>query len=147
MFKPAINLSHIIVNVPDLDRSLAFYRDKLDFRVILEARNVEVIAGSGRLLSVALVERADDVIGMVELIQFASQTQPSTSSSSGAGFGLWAITWEVKDLDALYEEWGQRGVKFTQEPNLQVIPGCGKFYSALMTDVDGNRIELVTQVE
>ena len=140
MFKTALNLFHVIATVTNLDKVLDYYLKVLDFRLVMDARNLEAIAGSGRRINVAVVERADDVLAMMEFTEFIGVKFERPSEPPP--YGLWAVTWEVKDLDKIYNEWVKRGVEFTQKPNVINIPGAGKFYSAFMKDINGHRIEL-----
>ena len=140
LFKPKINLFHVVAAVSDMDRTLKFYRDTLDFKVIMDVRNYEAVPGSGNLSNISVVERADDVIAMMEFTQYLNKNvnpQPPYPS-----LGLWLVTWEVKDLDKIYAKWEKRGVEFTMKPTKITVPDSAIFYSAVFKDVDGNRIEL-----
>ena len=144
MFKPLTNMSHIIFFVRDLSKSLAFYRDTLDFKVQMEEYNL--VLGS-LTVSVAVVERADDVIGMVELAQFPPSQQNPVAERGFFDLGFWAVAWEVKALDHIYRKWLERDVKFTQKPTVLSIGSQGQYYAAIMSDADGNRIELVQRLD
>lgn len=136
-------IDHVIFSVRDLNRSLEFYRGTLSFWVLLEEYELEVAWGSANRLSLAVMERNDDVAGMVELVEF---TNPRLRVAEPPGYfhtGFSAITWEVRSLDDLYKEWAKRGTEFLRPPTRQNIPRHGTPYTALMKDTDGNRLELV----
>ena len=140
MFKPAINLFHVIASVPDLDRTLKFYQEVLDFKVIMDVRNFEAIEGSGDYINVAVVERADDVIAMMEFTQWLNKDVAPLPEHPT--YGYWAVTWEVQDVDKIYSEWVNRGVESTMKPTVITMPDSVKFYSAFIKDIDGHSIEL-----
>ncbi len=142
-FESLKRIDHVIFSVADLERSVSFYRDTLDFSVLMDERELRLTPESPNRMSVAIVERADDVIGMVELVQFVEPPAQPRSQGGYFDLGFWAVVWEVTDLDGIYREWSSRGVEFLREPELQRIPSQGTLYSTLLTDVDGNRIELV----
>ena len=137
------SIFHVIFLVPDMDRSLSFYRDVLDFKVLQEERDFELVPGSGRMVSFALLERADEVHGVVELATTPELKPKPVSSSASNEVGFWAVVFDVENIDQVYHEWKSRGVDFINEPTLQNVPNWGKLYSAVMMDIDGNRIELV----
>lgn len=155
MIKPSIDFFHTIFIVPDLKRSLEFFRDQLDFNAILEAYNFELQPGSGKLLNIVVVERNDDVHGMLELVQMPqailestkSRTKPDIPKTIKYDMGFWAVVFQVKDLKAIYKEWKAKGINFVNEPNYQTVPGQVTNWSVLLRDIDGNLIELVEPVE
>jgi catechol 2,3-dioxygenase-like lactoylglutathione lyase family enzyme len=144
MLKPLDTLYHVIFSVADFDRSLAFYRDTLDFKVLWEKRDFELAAGSGEVISACRVKRDNDVTGQVELVQFIKPEPNPVPERGYYDLGFWAVVFEVEDLDKIYREWKGRGVEFTREPNRQMV-GTRVLHSALIKDIDGNRIELVQE--
>jgi catechol 2,3-dioxygenase-like lactoylglutathione lyase family enzyme len=134
--------------VSDLERSLTFYRDVLNFQVLMDRREFDLVPDSGPKMSLAVVEHTGDVKGMVELAQMINPGYTDKPASDPWAFelGFWAAVWEVTDIESIYQDWKQRGVEFVNEPNIQDMSGDIKLYSALMKDIDGNLIELVQPI-
>lgn len=82
-------MNHAVLYVRDVDRSVAFYRDVLDFRVKLE------IAGKAAFIQ-APASQNDHDLG---LFQIGSQAGPSQAGQSTVG--LYHLAWEVDTLDEL----------------------------------------------
>jgi catechol 2,3-dioxygenase-like lactoylglutathione lyase family enzyme len=143
-------MTHVVFIVPELKKSLAFYRDVLDFHIQMEEYDMFLSDASlktGMTVSIAIVERADDVQGMVELAEFKPRMQDSVTERGYFDFGFWAMAMEVKNLDSLYQTWSERGVVFEVKPNVQTVGSQGQAYSAVMKDIDGNRIELIQRLD
>ncbi|HEV3213671.1 MAG TPA: VOC family protein [Acidimicrobiales bacterium] len=83
-------LNHAVLYVRDVDRSVAFYRDALDFEVITEFPGAAFLRASG--------STNDHDLGLFEI--------GATAADSGAGttsVGLYHLAWEVETLAELVE--------------------------------------------
>ncbi len=115
-------LSHACFVVADLERSLAFYRDRLGLPVAFEFRSPE-----GRLTGVYLHVGART---FVELFEGKPEPTPQNASYKH-------ICLEVDDIDSTEAELTARGVEVTGKKL-----GSDNSWQAWLTDPDGNRIEL-----
>ena len=117
-----VGLSHACFVVSDLERSLAFYRDRLGMPVAFEFRSPE-----GRLTGVYLHIGART---FVELFQGKPEPTPQDASYKH-------ICLEVDDIESTVTELTKRGVEVTGKKL-----GSDNSWQAWLTDPDGNRIEL-----
>ena len=115
-------LSHACFVVADLERSLAFYRDRLGMPVAFEFRSPE-----GKLTGVYLHVGART---FVELFQGKPEPTPQNASYKH-------ICLEVDDIESTVAELTKRGVKVTDKKL-----GSYNSWQAWLTDPDGNRLEL-----
>lgn len=107
-------LSYVMVMVADMDRSLAFYKDKLGLQATLETPYwSELQAGGVRLA----------------LHAGGEGTPPGKSTAGMASLGF-----NVSDLDATHAVLVERGVSFTQPPTVREQEGIKL---AVATDPDG----------
>ena len=86
---PVTRMNHAVLYVRDVDRSVAFYRDVLDFRVKLE------IPGQAAFIQASASQNDHDL----GLFQIGSQAGPSEAGRSTVG--LYHLAWEVDTLDEL----------------------------------------------
>jgi serine phosphatase RsbU (regulator of sigma subunit)/predicted enzyme related to lactoylglutathione lyase len=115
-----------VVLVRDQDRSLRFYVEQLGFHLVVNQETpfggcwivVEPPDGSVQLALVRLLENSD------------------AGRRIGEDTGLVLVT---SDLEALCEEWAERGVSFLESP----IETPGQARKAIFQDIDGNRFTLV----
>ena len=85
---PVTRLNHAVLYVRDVARSVAFYRDALDFRVVAE------LPGAAFLQAAA--SQNDHDLGLFQVGAHA------TASTAGrGGVGLYHLAWEVDTLDEL----------------------------------------------
>ena len=98
--------------VRDQDEALAFYVDKLGFRVHTDARN-----GDYRWLTVQHPEQPSFQLGLFapEQPQLDAATVQNVREILAKG-GMPPLVLEVDDCRAAYERMRARGVEFTQEP-------------------------------
>jgi catechol-2,3-dioxygenase len=82
-------LNHAVLYVRDLDRSLAFYRDVMEFRVKFE------MPGQAVFLQAAASHNDHDLA----LFQIGAQAGPSEAGRRTVG--LYHLAWEVDTLDEL----------------------------------------------
>jgi catechol-2,3-dioxygenase len=86
---PVTRMNHAVLYVRDVDRTVAFYRDVLDFRIRFE------IPGQAAFLQ-APASQNDHDLG---IFQIGTDAEPSRA---GRGMvGLYHIAWEVDTLDEL----------------------------------------------
>ncbi len=120
----AMRISHVILRVRDMDRSLRFYRDEVGFSVLSESPEFSFLdAGPIRL---ALNQPAE----------------PPPSDES-----LTEIVIEVDDVRGMYDEMAGRGVDFRIEPR-EVMRHDGKaLHAADFRDPDGHILSITSWVE
>ncbi len=120
----------VCIFVSDQDRAKDFYTNVLGF----ELHSDEPIypGAANRWLSVAPKGAATEVILYLPDENWQHYKQVVGQSQ--------AVTFNVTDMDALYSDLQDKGVKFTQEPDKQP---WGTF--ATIEDSEGNRLILVEQ--
>jgi catechol 2,3-dioxygenase-like lactoylglutathione lyase family enzyme len=100
------------VYVRDQDEALAFYTEKLGFRVHTDARN-----GTYRWLTVQHPEQAGFQLGLFvpesPMLDAGSASELRALVAKGA---MPALVLEVSDVRATFEQMKARGVEFNQEP-------------------------------
>ena len=134
---------HTAISTPDLDRALAFYRDLLGFRVVLEfawpagtdaADRITGLEGSSARVAMLQAGNAH-----IELFQYRSPTpHPGDPRRPVSDHGITHICLDVTDLDAEYERLVAAGMTFHCPPQslgTDVKTTYGR-------DPDGNVIEL-----
>ena len=141
-----VHFNHVGITVRNLDTSLEFYRDMFG----LEAgMTFHVTAGTNLQQSLRLPEHTqriallpiDDVV--IELIEFTpTRREEFDGRQDDTGYAY--ISFQVDDLDALYERLSAKGVEFTAPPRIAPDhhPVSGSKY-AFAKDPDGKNIELV----
>ncbi len=122
MFQP-VRIGHVVLKVRDLDRSLAFYRDLLGFRVASEMSNVMIFL-------TATGENHHD-LGLLRVGDSAPSPKPTA-------VGLYHVAVQLADWDAIQSAHGvlsERGL-------LKGTADHGVTRSLYTVDPDGNEIEL-----
>jgi phosphoserine phosphatase RsbU/P len=114
------------VFVRDQDRSLQFYQDQLGFNLVADNR----FEGGGRWIAVA----PPDGAGFLALV-----TPEPGSEEYGLIGQAKQLIFITEDVNAIYEEWRKRGVRFRHPPQ---IPTWGGMFTSF-EDVDGNTFALV----
>ncbi len=109
-------IGFIMLGVADLNRSVAFYRDKLGISVKQEIPGFAFLDGSGVTLCLS---------------------QP-LARATGPAAGATEIVFSVEDVRAAYEALRGRGVQFTQEPRNV----SGTMWAANFEDPDGHRLSV-----
>jgi catechol 2,3-dioxygenase-like lactoylglutathione lyase family enzyme len=143
------HLYHTVVNVRDLDESVAFYR-LLGFDVLNDRRDVEwpdfvaTIFGMKRAKGrgVLMILPADPDGPMIDLIEWLEPKAefPAVPLADGAIPRI--IAFRVKNVHAAHAALKASGVRFTRDvygphPNLGLVGNCCCF------DPNGNLIELI----
>ena len=120
---PYLSLHFIIIFVRDQERSLRFYLDQLGFRLVVDARVADT-----RWIEVAPPDGSANLA--------LAQAQPdSVADLVGRDTRIYFI---AEDVQAKYEEWSSRGVRFESPPNK---PQWGGIFTRF-EDLDGNSFGL-----
>jgi catechol 2,3-dioxygenase-like lactoylglutathione lyase family enzyme len=141
----ALTANHVGLTVSNLERSVAFYRDLLGFKLAYERGEVTAeymprlvgIAGA-RLKIVGL-----DLPGLhVDLVEYV---EPKTGTSGGptSDIGNVHIGFTVDDLWSAYRSLSAAGVRFKSEP---VSPTTGPNkggWAVYFVDPDGITLEMI----
>jgi serine phosphatase RsbU (regulator of sigma subunit)/predicted enzyme related to lactoylglutathione lyase len=122
---PYVSLHFIMIFVRDQERSLRFYLDQLGFRLIVD----QSVAGH-RWIEVAPSDGTAN-------IALAQALPDSVATLVGRDTGIYFIT---EDIQAKYDEWSSRGVRFASPP--QKPPWGGIF--TRFEDPDGNSFGLAS---
>jgi Predicted enzyme related to lactoylglutathione lyase len=118
---------HVAIKVTDLDRSLAFYRDRLGFPEMLRLTNAD---GSTWLVYLRIT---DD--HYLEIFPGAENDRAPGWNANGVNH----ICFTIDDLDATVARIEAAGIALTSP----VKPGLDGNRQAWIEDPDGNRIELM----
>jgi len=126
---PYLRIFKTDVYVRDHDRSLTFYVDQLGFRVVADAR-----FEFGRWVAIAPPDGST----------ILALTAPKRGSENYKLIGRNThIGFIAEDINATYELWSSRGVRFDHPPQSQLWGGT----FARFKDVDGNSFELIASDE
>ena len=139
-------VNHFGIQVADLERSIAFYRDLLGLELVTtwvrdQEYIQELVGYPGVELHVAVFRLPlSDVF--LEVLEYRNvekhAVDPSTANPGTAHFCLY-----VEDLDSVHERLASAGVRFVSKvksPNIGPNKGSKTVY---MIDPDGIRVELV----
>jgi serine phosphatase RsbU (regulator of sigma subunit)/predicted enzyme related to lactoylglutathione lyase len=123
---PYLRIFKSTVFVRDHDRSLQFYVDQLGFSVLADAR----FEFGGRWVAVA----PPDGSAILALVA------PKRGSENYKHIGRHTqIGFIAQDINATFELWRSRGVRFHEPPQVSLFGGA----CATFSDVDGNSFELL----
>ena len=115
-------IGQIAVNVHDLPKAVAFYRDTLGMKFLFEAPNLAFFDCGGVRLMLGLPDRPEfDHPGSI-------------------------IYYLVEDIENAYRTLSSRGVRFETKPNLIARMPDHELWMASFRDVDGNLLELMSEV-
>jgi catechol 2,3-dioxygenase-like lactoylglutathione lyase family enzyme len=132
-------VSHVSINVADMDRSIAFYRDTFGWEMLfdehMEGPAFDTITGIPGAAGRACGGRIRDIRVELMCFNFTPHAPP------GAGLGLRVLSLEVDDAAAAHRELAAAGVKVASEP--VDLHGTRMFF---VIDPDGQGIELVEYV-
>ena len=124
---PYLCLHHISVFVRDHDRSLRFYVDQLGLSLAHDVHLKE----HTRLVTLALPD------GTAFLVLFAPKPDSKEYKFVGQSPAVVLVT---DDVNAQFQLWSERGVRFHQQPVATVWGGT----AAMFEDPDGNPLSLVS---
>jgi len=114
----------IVFVVPDVRRTVDFYREVLRFRVVEHYDKEEIFA--------ALYRDAIEII----LVQSRYGEVLSNHERYGAGYDAYLDPAALEDVDAFYVEWKEKGVTIVRPPGLTSYGS----YEFVFEDIDGRRI-------
>ena len=118
-----MDVSHVILRVADLERSLEFYRDRAGFAVLGATDAFAFLDG-----------------GAIRIALNLRQDQPTDNS-------LTEIVLEVDDIAAEYEAMRDRGVPFEVRPREVMTDGDRALHAAHFADPDGHLWSITGWVE
>lgn len=122
---PAKLVNAVIVFVTsDAQKTANYYRDLLGFRVVAHFDKEERFAALYR----------DEIEIVVVQSRFGEVV--SNQARYGAGYDAYLDPEDVEDVDALYEEWKEKGVQIIHPPGLTSYGS----YEFVFEDIDGRRI-------
>ena len=144
MFK----LRHVGITVTDMKKSLKLYKDYFGFEVVWdeieEGKFIDSLSDI-KNIKVRTVKLKDSISGMIELLQYYSHPgwkgENVINKITKIGCSHFAIT--VEDLDTVYKELVDMGLKFNSIP--EVSPD-GNAKVCFCRDFDGTLIELVEEL-
>ena len=117
------SIGQIFVNVKDLDRAIAFYRDTLGMKFLFQAPpNMAFFDCHGIRLMLGIADRP-------ELDHPAS-----------------IIYYKVDDIERVYETFKARGVEFVVKPHLVAPMPTYDLWLADFRDSEGNLLALMSEV-
>ncbi len=125
-------LDHVAIVVADLERSLAFYRGMLGFRLLGHLDFPD--DARGRTLT-----HLDTGRGLLELVSFAHDPAQPGETPGDTHTLLQHVALRVTDLDAIVQPLLAAGVPFTRMP----VTTASGIRVAFFTDPDGTLIELI----
>lgn len=135
---------HVSITVSDLERSVAFYRDKLGFSLMGATSEASDQATAHALgyenvhLRLAILTQGNCTL---ELIQYLSPAgNPRAPRTCDVGSMHMAL--EVDDIHSLYRKLSAEGVEFLSPPNRNPADIAWAWW-CYMRDPDGVPIELV----
>ena len=135
-------LNHIAISTPDIDRSMAFYRDLIGMELLGEGafegdRYKHIMALDNPKGRIAMLQ-----VGAVklELFEFATPApKPSQTPRPVCDHGITHLCFEVDDVENEYQRLKNAGVHFHHHPEA-FGPSLVACYGR---DPDGNVIELL----
>lgn len=139
---------HIGIQVADLERSVAFYRDLLGFEVVFQwnpqAEYIRTITGYPDADIHAAVLRLPGESGVfLEILEYRNVDKAPVDTRT-ANPGTAHMAFFVDDCDALYEELTAKGVRSVNPPVTPTIGPNEGGRAVYMIDPDGIRVELIT---
>jgi len=117
---PLQKISHLMLVVRDLDRSLAFYRDTLGMRVNYAIESLAFLDGGG-----------------VTLALRKAQNFPVEPNQK-----LTEVVFEVDDIHAAYNELKSRGVEFRLNPRVLTGDAERELWGTDFCDPDGHVLSI-----
>ena len=138
--------SHVGIQVADLDRAIAFYRDLLGLELVAiwvrDQTYIRELVGYPEVELHVGVFRLPDSDAFFEILEYRNVDRtPVDAATANPGTGHFCLY--VNDLDSLYERLREAGVRFVsgiKSPTIGPNSGAKVVY---MIDPDGIRVELL----
>ena len=121
-------VDYVMVNVSDMSRSVAFYRDTLGLRLKFESPGWSEFETGATTLALHAASRA---------------AGSEAASHAGPAAGTCSLAFSVPDLDKTYAELGERGARFVVPPTEQADEGIRL---AVCLDPDGLSISFAEPI-
>ena len=115
-------IGQIAISVQDLERAVAFYRDKLGMQYLFMASNLAFFDCAGTRLML------------------------STPEPGQAHSGNSIVYFTVADIDAAYRELVERGVSFDDQPHIIANMGTYDLWMAFLRDSEHNLLGIMSEV-
>lgn len=125
--KGITGLGHVAIKVTDLDRSLDYYCNKLEFPEMLRLHHED---GSVWLVYLRITDEQ-----YLEIFPGAENDRAPGWNANGTNH----VCWTIDDLDATVARMKAKGLEMLSE----IKPGLDGNRQAWLEDPDGNRIELM----
>lgn len=137
---------HMGLQVADLERSVAFYRDILGFEVIFawnpQADYIREMVGYPDADIHAAVMRLPGTEVVLELLDYRNVDRAAVDTRT-ANPGTAHIAFFVDDLDTLYAQLQAKGVRSVSPPVTPTIGPNQGGRAVYLLDPDGIRVELI----
>lgn len=137
---------HMGIQVADLERSVAFYRDVLGFEVAFawnpQAQYIRDMVGYPEVDIHAAILRLPDSSVFLELLEYRNVERHPVDTRT-ANPGTAHIAFFVDDLDVLYADLTARGVGSVSPPVTPTIGPNKGGRAVYMLDPDGVRVEFI----
>ena len=137
------------ITVADLDRSVAFYQEVLDFEPVAETAlsgdtHERLMGVFGARVRIAHLQLGDERVDLVDYLAPEGRPYPEDMRSNDQAFQHIAII--VSDMDAAYDRLVGHGVQFASA-GPQTLPdwnpNAGGIRAFYFRDPDGNHLELL----
>ena len=145
---PTLGVSHVSICVSDLEKSLAFYRDLLGFRIVgehgadatvppvsLSCKNKH----SGRVRAVEMAYGEGDVRPQIWLEQFLGDP-PDGKGIRLDQIGVTHLSFTVPNVEELTKELMSKGVKASSPPEA-LADASGHYHTVFLLDPDGIMVQ------
>jgi lactoylglutathione lyase len=144
-------IHHVAITVSDLERSVAFYREALGFRQVLDMKvnmpqNARMLRlprdVKGRSIMMA---QGSSTVGEIELLQIEPLAEKQTPPKRANDLGTWLLSFEVKNepIEDVIKRLRGMGVKFFSDLEEIDLEGYAPIKAVIFEDPDGNLLELV----